>query len=176
MCSCSVFFFAAAHFHLVSISSFSHRLFKLSNFSSNEIGLSLSLFFLSNSLTLSLLSTSMQTSKLKSKDRIRFVVVVVVVVFISKSSGSYAIYRRNAWVLQSQNFIRAYMKGRRTYGRFAQNPNFLDSQITKFSYPWCFVIRFYSCMFTFNIKHTKYLLEYVFHRYDSLSIMVFINQ
>ena len=29
-------------------------------------------------------------------------------------------------------------------------------------------------MFTVNIKHTKYLLEYVFHRYDSLSILVFI--
>ena len=40
------FFFAAAHFHLVSISSFSHRLFKLSNFSSNEIGLSLFFSFL----------------------------------------------------------------------------------------------------------------------------------
>ena len=53
------------------------------------------------------------------------------------------IYRRNARVLEKQNFIPAYMKGGRTYGRtpcerFSQNQNFLDAyKITKFSYPWC---------------------------------------
>ena len=46
--------------------------------------------------------------KIKWKERIGFVVV-----FISKSPGSYAIYRRNARVLEMQNFMLAYMKGRR---------------------------------------------------------------
>ena len=44
--------------------------------------------------------------KIKWKERIGFVVV-----FISKSPGSYAIYRRNARVLEMQNFMPAYMKG-----------------------------------------------------------------
>ena len=43
----------------------------------------------------------------KSKERI----VVVVVVFISKRPGSYAIYRRNARLLEMQHLIPAYMKG-----------------------------------------------------------------
>ena len=62
------------------------------------------------------------------------------VVFISKRPRSYAIYRRNARVLEMQNLIPAFMKRwtyvRTTpYRRFSQNQNFLDAQITKFSYP-----------------------------------------
>ena len=45
--------------------------------------------------------------KIKSKERIGFAVVV----FISKSQGSYAIYRRNAGVPEMQNFTPAYIKG-----------------------------------------------------------------
>ena len=40
-----------------------------------------------------------------------FGIVVVVVFFISLSPGGYAIYRRNARVLEMQNFPPAYMKG-----------------------------------------------------------------
>ena len=29
----------------------------------------------------------------------------------------------------------------RTYGRFRQNQNYLDTQITKFSFPWCSAAR-----------------------------------
>jgi len=54
--------------------------------------------------------------KFSRKKELAFVVVVVVVVFISQIPGSYAIYRRNARMLQMQNFIPAYMKGW-TYGR-----------------------------------------------------------
>ena len=32
-------------------------------------------------------------------------------------------------------------RGGRTYGRFSQNQNFLDAQITKLSYPWCSAAR-----------------------------------
>ena len=63
---------------------------------------------------------------IKSKEWIGFDVVV----FISKSPGSYAIYRRNARVLEMQKFIPAYMKGwtyvRTPYGRFPQNQKFLS--------------------------------------------------
>ena len=45
--------------------------------------------------------------EVKSKERIVFVVVV----FISKRPGSYAIYRRNARLLEMQHLIPAYMKG-----------------------------------------------------------------
>ena len=48
----------------------------------------------------------MWTLKLSRKKE--FVVVVVV---ISKSPGGYAIYRRNARVLEMQNFTPAYMNG-----------------------------------------------------------------
>ena len=37
--------------------------------------------------------------------------------FISKSPGGYRIYRRDARVLEMQNFTPAYMKGGRIYGR-----------------------------------------------------------
>ena len=45
--------------------------------------------------------------EIKPKERIGFGVVG----FISKRPGSYAIYRRNARVLEMQNFTLAYMKG-----------------------------------------------------------------
>ena len=68
--------------------------------------------------------------KIKWKEKIGFVVV-----FISKSPGSYAIYRRNARVFEMQNFMPAYMKGWST--SFPHSQNFLDAEITKFVYPWC---------------------------------------
>ena len=46
--------------------------------------------------------------KIKSKERIG--VVVVVFFLISKIPGGYAIYSRNARVLEMQNFTQAYMK------------------------------------------------------------------
>ena len=76
--------------------------------------------------------------KIKSKERIGFVVVIC---FFSKSPSGYAIYRRNARVLEMQNLYPAYMEGwtyvRSPYGRFCQNQDFLDAFITKFSLPWC---------------------------------------
>ena len=77
---------------------------KLLRFSSNKIGL---LWFLSLALALSLLSTLMYTLKLSGKKESAFVAVG----FISKRPGSYAIYWRNARVLEMQNFILAYMRG-----------------------------------------------------------------
>ena len=46
--------------------------------------------------------------EIKSKEKKS---ALVVVGFISKRPGSYAIYRRNARVLEMQNFILAYIKG-----------------------------------------------------------------
>ena len=131
----STFFFAAAHFHLGGRQHFPMFLtatIKFSYFSFNEIGL---LCFFSRSSSFSVIHVNVDI-KIKSKERVGFVIVV----FISKSPGSFAIYRRNAQVLEMQNFIPAYMKGW-TYGRFPQNQNFLDVQVTKFSYPWCSVAR-----------------------------------
>ena len=131
----STFFFAAAHFHLGGRQHFPMFLtatIKFSYFSFNEIGL---LCFFSRSSSFSVIHVNVDI-KIKSKERVGFVIVV----FISKSPGSFAIYRRNAQVLEMQNFIPAYMKGW-TYGRFSQNQNFFDAQVTKFSYPWCSVAR-----------------------------------
>ena len=59
----------------------------------------------------------------KAKDKVN--------VFISTSSGSCAVYRRNARVFEMQNFMLAHMKGctyvRTPYRRFCQNQNFLDA-------------------------------------------------
>ena len=136
----STFFFAAAHFHLGGRQHFPMFLtatIKFSYFSFNEIGL---LCFFSRSSSFSVIHVNVDI-KIKSKERVGFVIVV----FISKSPGSFAIYRRNAQVLEMQNFIPAYMKGwtyvRTPYGRFSQNQNFLGAQVTKFSYPWCSVSR-----------------------------------
>ena len=51
--------------------------------------------------------------------------------FISKSPGGYAIYRRNARVLELQNFTPPYITGW-TYGTILSEPKFLgyiDNQI-----------------------------------------------
>ena len=59
----------------------------------------------------------------KAKDKVN--------VFISTSSGSCAIYRRTARVLEMQNFMLAYMNGwtyvRTPYRQIPQNQNFLDA-------------------------------------------------
>ena len=59
----------------------------------------------------------------KAKDKVN--------AFICTSPGSCAIYRRTARVLEMQNFMLAYMRGRTyvrsPYGRFSQNQNFLDA-------------------------------------------------
>ena len=71
--------------------------------------------FLSLSLDLSLFSTSMKTLKLSRKKESSLLLLLLL--FISKSPGGYAIYCRNARVLEMQNVTPAYMKGTRTCGR-----------------------------------------------------------
>ena len=44
---------------------------------------------------------------------------------LSKSPGGYAIYRRNARLLEMENFTPAYMKGGSTYERFSHNQIFI---------------------------------------------------
>ena len=123
MWSCKLFF-AAVHFTLVaaSISHFLTAAITFSCYSSNEIGLP---FFISGASSFSVIHGYADFT-VKSKKIIGFVAVVF---FISKSG--YAIYCRNAQVLEMQNFIPAYMKGwtyvRTPYGRFSQNQNFLDA-------------------------------------------------
>ena len=80
-----------------SISHFLTGAIKFSCYSSNKIGL---LCFLSLALALSLLSTSMWTLKLSRKKESSLLLLF----FISKSPGGYAIYLRNARVLEMQNF------------------------------------------------------------------------
>ena len=106
MCSCSPFFSLPLIFTLVaaSISPFSHRRYKTFTF-----------FFKRNWSPLVLISRSSSFCvihvnvdiEIKAKERIGFGVVG----FISKRPGSYAIYRRNARVLEIKNFTLAYMKG-----------------------------------------------------------------
>ena len=93
-------------FNLVaaSISTFSHRRYKIFMFFFQWNWSPL--FFISPSSSFGVIHVTLDT-KIKSEERIGFVVVV----FISKSPGSYAIYRRNARVLEMQNFIQAYLKG-----------------------------------------------------------------
>ena len=62
--------------------------------------------FISRSSSFSVVHVNVDI-EIKSKERIVFVVVV----FISKRPGSYAIYRRNARLLEMQHLIPAYMKG-----------------------------------------------------------------
>ena len=111
MCSCPLFFFSSAHFHL-GISHFLTTAIKFSCFSSNKIDL---FCFLSLSLDLSLFSTSMKTLKLSRKKE-SSLLLLMLLLFISKSPGGYAIYCRNARVLEMQNVTPAYMKGTRTCG------------------------------------------------------------
>ena len=110
----STFFFAAAHFHL-GISHFLTTAIKFSCFSSNKIDL---FCFLSLSVDLSLFSTSMKTLELsRKKESSLLLLLLLLLLFISKSPGGYAIYCRNARVLEMQNFTPDYMKGTRTCGR-----------------------------------------------------------
>ena len=102
------FFFAAAHFHLVSISSFSHRRFKTFQFIFQRNRSLLCPFFF---CPFSVIHVNVDMQNLSLIGFVVVVVIVIVVVFISKSPGSYAIYRRNAWVPQRQNFIPAYTNG-----------------------------------------------------------------
>ena len=99
---------------------------KFSCYSSNEIGL-LCFFFISGSSSFSVFHANVDF-KIKSNERIGFVVVVF---FISKCPAGYAIYCRNARVLEMQNFTLAYVKGwtygRTPYGRFSPNQNLLDA-------------------------------------------------
>ena len=110
-----------------SISHFSHRrsqiflLFFQRNWSS--------LFFISRSSSFFVIHVNADI-KSKSKERIGFIVVVVFF-FISKSPGSYAIYRRNARVLELHNFTPPYITGW-TDGTILSEPKFLgyiDNQI-----------------------------------------------
>ena len=98
MCSCSlplIFTLVAA-----SISPFSHRRYKIFMFFFQRNWSPL--VFISRSSPFSVIQTLILSRKKES---------AFVVVFISKRPGSYAIYRRNARVLEMQNFIPAYMKG-----------------------------------------------------------------
>ena len=61
--------------------------------------------FISRSSSFSVVHVNVDI-EIKSKERIVFVVVV----FISNRPGSYAIYRRNARLVEMQNLIPAYMK------------------------------------------------------------------
>ena len=112
-----------------SISHFLTGAIKFSCYSSNKIGL---LCFLSLALALSLLSTSMWTLKLSRKKELSLLLLLF---FISKSPSGYAIYRRNARVLEMQNFTPLTWAGGRTYGRVRtifSEPKFLgciDNQI-----------------------------------------------
>ena len=79
------------------------------------------LFFFYLWLQLSLLSTPMQTLKLSRKKQSTSVLSF----FISKSPGGYAMYRRNAWVLEMQYFTPAYMKGWTYVRTIFSEPKFL---------------------------------------------------
>ena len=86
-----------------SISLFSHRRYNIFMFLFQTKLVS---FFLSLVLSLSLLSLSMQTMTTKVERKTRLCCCLIVP---SKSPGGYAIYRPNAWVLEMQNFITAYV-------------------------------------------------------------------
>ena len=105
MCSCPLFFrcrpFSPWYF------SFFHRRYKIFMFFFQQ---NWSLLFFITFSNFSLFSTSMKTLKLSPKKEL------ALLLFISKSPGGYAIYYRNAQVLEMQNFTPAYMKGTRTYG------------------------------------------------------------
>ena len=125
MCSCSLFCSLPLIFTLgaASISHFLTAAIKFSYYSSDEIGL---LCFVSLASSFSVIHVSLDI-EIKSKERIGFSCCY----FFPKSPGGYAIYRRNARVLEMQNFNPAYMKEwtyvRAPYGRFCQNQNFWDA-------------------------------------------------
>ena len=103
MCSCPPFF----HCRPFSLIFFSHRRYKIFMFFFQQKW-SL-LFFISFSS-----SSSMKTLKLSGKKESAMLLLLL---FISESPGAYAIYCRNARVLEMQNFTPVYMKGILTYGR-----------------------------------------------------------
>ena len=80
------------------------------------------LFIISTSSSFSVIHVSVDI-KIPSKKKTRLCCC-----FLShpKSPGCHAIYRKNARVIEMQNFTPAYMKGC-TYRRFCQNQYFLDS-------------------------------------------------
>ena len=132
MWSCSLFFAAAlfqlgGRYHF----SFSHSCYKISCYSSNEIGL---LSFLSLALAFSMLSTPMQTLKLSRKKES----VSLLLFFISKSPGGCAIYCRNARVLEMQNFTPAYRKGWTYVRTIFSEPKFLGCIIYQIFLPMVF--------------------------------------
>ena len=88
-----------------SISSFSHRRYKISLFFLQR-NWSPSVF-ISRSISFSVIHVNVDI-EMKSKERAG---ICCSRPFISKRPGSYAIYRRNALVLEMQNFIPSYMKG-----------------------------------------------------------------
>ena len=106
MCSCSLSFSwpPISTLEAASTSNFLTADITFSSYSSKEIGLLC--FFISSSFSVIRVNVDI---KIKSKERIG--VVVVVVFFISKIPGGYAIYSRNARVLEMQNFTQAYMNG-----------------------------------------------------------------
>ena len=91
------FFFAAAHFHLGGTQHFpfSHRRYKIFMFFFQRNWSPFGFFSRSSSFSV------IQTLKLSPKKESAFV---------TKRPGSYAIYRRNARVLEMQNVIPAYTK------------------------------------------------------------------
>ena len=76
-------------------------------------------FFIPRSSSFSVIHVSVDI-KIESKERTSFVVASF---FFSKSPGGQAIYCRNVWVLDMQNFTPAYMKGGKdvcSYRQFSQ--------------------------------------------------------
>ena len=113
-------FFPLLHIFILVAASISHFLtaaIKFSCLSSNKIDL---FCFLSLSLALSLFSTSMYTLKFSPKKE-----SALLLLFISKSPGGYAIYRRNARVLEMPNFTAAYMKAWLYVRTIFSEPNFV---------------------------------------------------
>ena len=95
---------------------FSHRRFKIFTlfFQRNWCPL----FFISRCGSLSVMHVNVEI-KVERKNRL-----YCCYFFIFKSPGGYAIYHRNARVLEMQNFTPTYIKGWtyvQTYGRFSKN-------------------------------------------------------
>ena len=108
---CRVFLFTFFSLPLIftlvtaSISSFSHRRYKF--FFVFLLTKLVSFGFISRSISFSVIHVNVDI-KIKWKERVG---ICCSRLFISKRPGSYAIYRRNARVLEKQNFIPSYMKG-----------------------------------------------------------------
>ena len=102
MCSCSPFSLPLNNFHLGGCQyfSFSYRCYKIFMFLCNEIDILC--FYLSFQLFLRYPSQYRRQNQ--STERIELFL-------ISKRPGGYAIYRRNARVLEKQNFTLACLKG-----------------------------------------------------------------